>query len=70
MNGARFAGVMFPYEETILIGCGVAVALAAADDGALDAGAVPPPHATVRIARTTPSTKRERIAATSRDPVL
>jgi hypothetical protein len=46
MNGARFAGVTFPYEDLILIGVGVAVgATEAATVGAELAAGVPPPHA-------------------------
>src|SRR3989442_7509906 len=46
MNGARFAGVTFPYEDLILIGVGVAVgATEAATVGAELAAGVVPPHA-------------------------
>src|SRR6202158_4613278 len=46
MNGARFAGVTFPYDDLILIGVGVAVGVAdAATVPAGLAAGVPPPHA-------------------------
>jgi hypothetical protein len=50
MNGARFAGVMLPYDDLILIGAGAGVAVAAAAVGAADGAAVggaftDPPHA-------------------------
>src|SRR3981081_1331792 len=44
MNGARFAGVTFPYEDLILIGVGVAVGVAdaATVPAGVAAGGLPP----------------------------
>src|SRR5690242_17746358 len=66
MKGARFDGVTLPYEDTIFVGGGLGVVVAAAADPAADGAAlgdvVAPPHAVAMTAAVRKKTRSDRIA--------